>query len=113
MVGRTEKSDPGLPPADQALRLAAVEAQRETEAHLAKAEQEVDERRRAAEQAARDRDVWRRNIADLEQQLGYAQEEERKAERRVADAEEALSLAEQGLCAVQVPLIETNSGPTD
>jgi hypothetical protein len=43
MVGRAEKSDPGLAKADQALRLAAAEAQREAEAHLAEAEREADE----------------------------------------------------------------------
>ena len=110
MVGRAEKSDPGLPPADQALGLAAAEAQRETEAHLAEAEREADEGKRRVEEAARDRDVWRRKVADLEQQLDYAREEAQKAEHRVADAEEALALAEQGLRAAQERLVKKNSG---
>jgi hypothetical protein len=91
LLRRLDKSDPGLPLADQALALAAAEAQRETEAHLAEAEREADAGKARVEEAARDRDVWRRKAADLEEQLGYAQEEERKAEHRVANAEEALA----------------------
>jgi chromosome segregation ATPase len=104
MVGRAENRDPGLPLPDQALSLAAAEAQRETEAHLAEDEQEVDEHRRAVEKAARDRHGWRRKVADLEQQLGYARQEAEKAEHRVADAKEVLGLAEQRLRAAQVSL---------
>jgi hypothetical protein len=109
MVGRAKKSDPGLPPADQALRLAAAEAQRETEAHLAEAEREAEAGKARVEEAARDRDVWRRKVADLEQQLDCAQEEAQKAEHRFADAEEALALAEQRLRAARVRL-DKNSG---
>lgn len=97
-----EKSGPGLPEADQALRLAAAEAQREAEAHLAEAEREADAGKARLEEAARDRDLWRRKVADLEQQLGYAQQEAHNAEHRVAGSEEALALAEQRLRAAQV-----------
>jgi hypothetical protein len=109
MVGRPDESDPGLPLADQALPLAAAEAQREAEAHLAEAEREADEGKGRVEEAARDRDVWRRKVADLDQQLGYAQEEAQKAEHRFADAEQALVLAKQRLRAVQVSLDKMNS----
>jgi len=112
MVGRAEKSQPGLPPADDALRLGAAEAQREAEAQLAKAEQDVDEHRRVAENEARDRDGWRRKVADLEQELGYARQEAQKAERRVADAEEARELAEQRRAA-QVCLVKKTGARED
>jgi len=62
------------------------------------------------EEATRDRDVWRRKVADLEPQSGYAHQEAQKAENRVADAEEALALAEQRLRAAQVRLLKKNSG---
>jgi hypothetical protein len=110
IVGRAEKSNPGLPQADQALRLAAAEAQREIEAHLAKAEQDVDEHTRAADKATRDRDGWRRKVADLEHELGCARQEAQQAEHRLTDAEKALALAEQRLRAAQVRLVEENSG---
>jgi len=109
MVARADKSDPGLPPADHALRLAAAEARREAEAHLAEAERDAEKGKRRVKEAARDRDVWRRKVADLEQQVGYAQEEAQKAEHRLAYAEEALALAEQHLRAAKVPLVEKNS----
>ena len=105
MVGRAEKSDPGLAQADQALRSAAAEAQHDAEAHLGEAEQEVDERRRGVEKTARDRDVWRREVADLERQLDYARHEAQKAEHSLTDADEALALAEQHLRAAQVRLV--------
>ena len=95
MVGRAEKSDPGLPQADQALRLAAAEAQHEAEAHVAEAKREADEGKRRVEEAARDRDVWRRKVADLDQEFNSAREEAEKAEHRLGDAEQALALAEQ------------------
>jgi len=108
-VGRAEKSDLGLPPADNT-RLGAAEAQRELEAHLAEAEREADEGKRRVEEALRDRDVWRRKVADLDQQLASAQEEANNAEHRFADAEEALALAGQRLRTVQERLAEENSG---
>jgi hypothetical protein len=110
MVGRAEESVPGLPEADQPLRLAVAEAQREAESHLAEAGREADEGKRRVEEAARDRDVWRRKVAELEQQLGYAQEEAQKAERRVTDAKEALGLSEQRMRAAKVRLDRKNSG---
>ena len=110
MVGRADKSDPGLPPADDALRLGAAKAQREAEAHLAEAGRDVDDGKRRVEVAVRDRDVWRRKVADLDQQLASAKEEAKKAEHRFADAEEALDLAEQRLRTVQARLVEENSG---
>src|SRR5579863_7894256 len=88
IVGQAEKSDPGMAPADDA-RLGAAEAQREAEAHLAEAEREADESKRRLEESVRDRDVWRRKVADLDHQLASAQEEAKKAEQRIADAEEA------------------------
>ncbi len=103
IVGRADNSDPALPPADDALRLAAAEAQREAEAHLAQAGRDVDEGKRRVEEAVRDRDVWRRKVADLGQQLASAQEEAKKAEERFADAEKALALAEQRLRTVREP----------
>jgi septal ring factor EnvC (AmiA/AmiB activator) len=62
------------------------------------------------EEKTRDRDVWRRKVADLDQQLGSAQKEAQKAEHRLADAEEALALAERRLRAAQVSLAKKNSG---
>jgi hypothetical protein len=103
-VGRGERSDQGLPAADQALRLAEARHEagaRLAEAHLAEAEKEVDEHTRAAQKAARDRNGWRRKVADLEQQLGYARDEAQKAEHRLTDEEEALVLAEQRLRSAQ------------
>jgi len=96
--------------ADPALGLTASEAQREAETHLAEAEGEVDERRRGVEKAARDREVWRREVADLERQLDYARDEAQKAERRVTDAKEALGLSEQRMRAAKVRLDRKNSG---
>jgi len=110
MLGRAEKSGPGLPPADPALGPTVGETQRETEAHLAEAEREADEGKRRVEEAARDRDVWRRKVADLERQLGYAKDEARRAEHRLTDAGEALAFAEQRLRAAQVRLAKKNSG---
>jgi len=110
MVGRAGKSGPGLPPADDVVRLGAIKAQREAEAHLAEAGRDVDEGRRRVEEAVRDRDVWRRKVADLDQQLASAKEEAKKAEHRFADAEEALDLAEQRLRTVQARLVDENSG---
>ena len=109
-VSRREKSDPVLPPVDQALRLATAEALREAEAHLAEARREADDGTRHVEEKTRDRDVWRRKVADLDQQLGSAQKEAQKAEHRLADAEEALALAERRLRAAQVSLAKKNSG---
>ncbi len=110
MVGRAENSDPGLPSGDDAFRLGAAEAQREAEAHLAQAGRDVDEGKRRAEEAVRDRDVWRRKVADLDQQLASAQEEAKKAEERFADAEKALALAQQRLRTVRERPVEENSG---
>jgi hypothetical protein len=59
-VSPREKSDPVLPPADQAFRLATAEAQRDAEAHLAEARREADEGKRHVKEETRDRDVWRR-----------------------------------------------------
>jgi peptidoglycan hydrolase CwlO-like protein len=75
---------------------------------LAKAEQDVDEHTRAADKATRDRDGWRRKVADLEHELGCARQEAQQAEHRLTDAEKAL--AEQRLRAAQVRLVEENSG---
>lgn len=111
MVGRAEKSDPGLPLTDDALRLGAAEGQREAGAHLAQAGRDVDKGKRRAEEALRDRDVWRRKVAGLDQQLASAQEEAEKAEQRFADADEALALAEKRLSTAQARLVEENSGP--
>jgi len=102
MVDQAEKTGPGLPQPDHALR--SAEAQHQGEAHLAEAEQEVDERKRGLGKAARIRDGCRREVADLELQLDYAHEEAQEAGHRVADAEEALALAEQPLRAAQVRL---------
>jgi predicted nucleic acid-binding Zn-ribbon protein len=62
------------------------------------------------EKAARDREVWRREVADLERQLDYARDEAQKAERRVTDAKEALGLSEQRLRAAKVRLDRKTSG---
>jgi hypothetical protein len=43
--------------------------------------------------------------------LGSAQKEAQKAEHRLADAEEALALAERRLRAAQLSLAKKNSGP--
>jgi hypothetical protein len=92
-----DNSDAVLPPADQALRLAAVEARRDAEARLAEARRQVDEGKRHVAQETRDRDAWRRKVADLERQLDDARAEVQKAEHRVAGEEEALTLANQRL----------------
>ena len=109
IVGQAEKSDPGMAPADDA-RLGAAEAQREAEAHLAEAEREADESKRRLEESVRDRDVWRRKVADLDQQLASAQEEAKKAEQRIADAEEALAVAEKRLRTLQARPVEKLQG---
>jgi hypothetical protein len=110
-VSRREKSDPVWPPPDQAFRLATAEAQRDAEAHLAEARREADEGKRHVEEETRGRDVWRRKVTDLHQQLNSAQEEAQKAEYRLADAEEALALAERRLRAAQVSLAKKNPRP--
>jgi hypothetical protein len=110
-VSRREQSDPVLPPADQESRLATAEAQRDAEVQLAEARREADEGRRHVEEQTRDRDVWRGKVADLGQQLSSAQTEAQKAEYRLADAEQALALAERRLRAAQVSLAKKISGP--
>ena len=110
LVGRAEKAGPGLPAADDALRLGGAAALREAEAHLAKAALEADESERRLEEAVRDRDSWRRKVADLAEQCASAREEAKKAEKRFADAEEALTLAKQRVRTVQARLVEENSG---
>jgi hypothetical protein len=112
-VGRAEKSEPGFPPTDEAVRLAAAEAQRHAEAHLAEVEREADAGKVHLEEAARDRDVWRQKVADLEQELGYAQEESQKAEHCLADAEQALALAVQRLSIAQLRVAKAISGLSD
>jgi chromosome segregation ATPase len=62
------------------------------------------------EKAARDREVWRREVADLERQLDYARDEAQKAERRVTDAKEALGLSEQRMRAAQPPRTRGSGG---
>jgi hypothetical protein len=112
-VGRAEKSEPGLPPPDEEVGSATAEAQRQAEAHLAEVEREADAGKVHLEEAARGRDVWRQKVADLEQQLGYAQEESQKAEHCLADAEQALALAEQRLSIAQLRLAKTISALSD
>jgi hypothetical protein len=110
-VSRREKSNPVTPPADEASRLATAEAQRDAEAQLAEARREADEGKRHVEEQTRDRDVWRGKVADLGQRLSSAQTEAQKAEYRLADAEQALALAERRLRDAQVSQAKRISGP--
>ena len=107
LVGRGEQSDPGLPEADRGLRLAAAAEQSEAAAHLAEAEREADAGRARFDEAAQDRDVWRRNVADLERQLDDARNEVQKAEDRLTVAKEALALADRRLRAAELRLVKT------
>jgi hypothetical protein len=95
MEDRANESGPGLPPPDQALRLA--NAQREAEAQLAEAERKVDAGKRRVNGAEQDRDLLRRKVADLERQLDDAKAETHEAEHRLTLANEDLALAEQDL----------------
>jgi chromosome segregation ATPase len=53
------------------------------------------------EEAERDRDGWRRKVADLARQLDDAKAEGREAEHRLTVANEDLALAEQRLRSAQ------------